>query len=237
MPRSIEIPFGAVTLQLTLSALVIRLYAYDTNPSHINPDFLRFNDVVPADWTVVTPVLAQPGFSRTNYSNGLSVVASNDYVSFAQAGLLDPNVPLIVPDVASRYLRLPPPGLTFDSVSVEPACILMYPPHAMPPVQPQATYHFDIAIPANGIEPEIAVRSTYRFPDRNIAVTVSHEPDEGNESNIVLSVRGQTHYPIGDEHDDLPYAQNLVRSWQPILQEFYNLGAAVCSRQISIGVG
>ena len=40
MPRSIEIPFGQLTLQLALSTLVIRLYVFDTNPAHINPDFL-----------------------------------------------------------------------------------------------------------------------------------------------------------------------------------------------------
>ena len=244
MPRSIEIPFGQVTLQLALSTLVIRLYVFDTNPAHINPDFLRFNDIVPPDWVVVRPVLAEPALSSVNYSNGVSILGSDEEVSFRQVNLLNDDVELLMPELASRYLETPRPGLTVDSVSIEPTCVLTYPPSGEPPLRPQVSHRFDTAVLIDQIEPQMLISSMYRFHDKNVAITISEESTDTDVADtdvadtdvnvIELNIRGQLHFPISDENY-LTAARDRVNHWRQELHEFYLLATEVCSRQISIG--
>ena len=244
MPRSIEISFGQVTLQLALSTLVIRLYVFDTNPAHINPDFLRFNDIVPPDWVVVRPVLAEPALSHVNYSNGVSIFGSDEEVSFHQANLLNDDVELLVPELASRYLETPRPGLIVDSVSIEPTCVLTYPPSGEPPLQPKLSHRFDTAVLIDQIEPQMLIRSMYRFHDKNVAITISEESADTDiadtdvadtdVADIELNISGQLHFPISDENY-LTTARDHVYRWRQELHEFYLLATEVCSRQISIG--
>ena len=244
MPRSIEIPFGQVTLQLALSTLVIRLYVFDANPAHINPDFLRFNDIVPPDWVVVRPVLAEPALSRVNYSNGVSIFGSDEDVSFRQVNLLSDDVELLVPELASRYLETPRPGLIVDAVSIEPTCVLTYPPSGEPPLQPQVSHRFDTAVLIDQIEPQMLISSMYRFHDKNVAITISEESTDTDVADtdvadtdvnvIELTISGQLHFPISDENY-LTTARDHVYRWRQELHEFYLIATEVCSRQISIG--
>ena len=254
MPRSIEIPFGQLTLQLALSTLVIRLYVFDTNPAHINPDFLRFNDIVPPDWVVVRPVLAEPALSRVDYSNGVSIFGSDEEVSFRQVNLLNDDVELLVPELASRYLETPRPGLIVDSVSIEPTCVLKYPPSGEPPLQPKVSHRFNTAVLIDQIEPQMLISSMYRFHDKDVAVTISEESTDTDVADtdvadtdvadtdvadtdaavIELNISGQLHFPISDENY-LTTARDHVYRWRQELHEFYLLATEVCSRQISIG--
>ena len=249
MLRSIEIPFGQVTLQLALSTLVIRLYVFDTNPAHINPDFLRFNDIVPPDWVVVRPVLAEPALSRVNYSNGVSIFGSDEEVSFRQVNLLSDDVELLVPELASRYLETPRPGLIVDSVSIEPTCVLKYPPSGEPPLQPKVSHRFNTAVLIDQIEPQMLISSMYRYHDKDVAITISEESTDTDVADtdiadtdvadtdaavIELNISGQLHFPISDENY-LTTARDHVDRWRQELHEFYLLATEVCSRQISIG--
>ena len=249
MPRSIEMPFGQVTLQLALSTLVIRLYVFDTNPAHINPDFLRFNDIVPPDWVVVRPVLAEPALSRVNYSNGVSIFGSDEEVSFRQVNLLNDDVELLVPELASRYLETPRPGLIVDSVSIEPTCVLKYPPSGEPPLQPKVSHRFNTAVLIDQIEPQMLISSMYRYHDKDVAITISEESTDTDVADtdiadtdvadtdaavIELNISGQLHFPISDENY-LTTARDHVYRWRQELHEFYLLATQVCSRQISIG--
>jgi hypothetical protein len=249
MPRSIEMPFGQVTLQLALSTLVIRLYVFDTNPAHINPDFLRFNDIVPPDWVVVRPVLAEPALSRVNYSNGVSIFGSDEEVSFRQVNLLNDDVELLVPELASRYLETPRPGLIVDSVSIEPTCVLKYPPSGEPPLQPKVSHRFNTAVLIDQIEPQMLISSMYRYHDKDVAITISEESTDTDVADtdiadtdvadtdaavIELNISGQLHFPISDENY-LTTARDHVYRWRQELHEFYLLATEVCSRQISIG--
>ena len=249
MPRSIEMPFGQVTLQLALSTLVIRLYVFDTNPAHINPDFLRFNDIVPPDWVVVRPVLAEPALSRVNYSNGVSIFGSDEEVSFRQVNLLNDDVELLVPELASRYLETPRPGLIVDSVSIEPTCVLKYPPSGEPPLQPKVSHRFNTAVLIDQIEPQMLISSMYRYHNKDVAITISEESTDTDVADtdiadtdvadtdaavIELNISGQLHFPISDENY-LTTARDHVYRWRQELHEFYLLATEVCSRQISIG--
>jgi hypothetical protein len=235
MPRSIEIQFGQITLQLCLSALIIRLHTYDTSPSHINPDFLRFNNVAPSDWAVTRPVSAQSDLYRVNYSNGISVLGTEDRISFRQTNLDDLQTELLVPGLVSRYLESPMSGITFDAVSIEPTCVIEYPPGAEPPVQPRAWYSFEIAVPIDETRPQLLIRSVYRFPDSNVAITVSEQTARNDEASTELNVSGQMHFPISDDQDDVIVAREHIDRWQQALRQFYLVATEVCLRQISIG--
>ena len=55
---------------LYLIELSVYLFNPGTSPTLINPDFLRFNEIVEPSWRVVRPVIVEPDYCRIRYDNG-----------------------------------------------------------------------------------------------------------------------------------------------------------------------
>ena len=81
----------------------ILLMSYDFDAGSINPDFLRYNGIVDADWKVEGSVVAEPGSTRIAYDNGLVVTASRDHVTFEQTGKPVAQDEYVSPAVAMRF--------------------------------------------------------------------------------------------------------------------------------------
>lgn len=67
---------------LELSVVVV---ANSHNPSLLNPDFLRFNDIVPRDWQLEgDPICAGP-LAQVTFAAGVNVLAQPDRVVFSES--------------------------------------------------------------------------------------------------------------------------------------------------------
>jgi hypothetical protein len=102
------------------------------NPTIVNPDFLRLQDIVPTDWTPDGPLVSSPPFSAVQYSSGISIVVDPNRLQINDTS--DELDPLRSPasSVADRYVQVLPHipyngvGINFQvaAESADPASFL-----------------------------------------------------------------------------------------------------------------
>ena len=185
--------------QLTVAhdMVLVQLAASRFFPAHINPDFLRFNEVVDPGWQMELPVIVESGFSQVDYTNGLSITAGEDYFRVEQSGQPLNMEELLVPEVLSRCLVATPWLVNYEfivvdwrgtiGVSNQSDGLKSAPLHDL---RRRANY--------SGIEPETQVRVTYRFPDKILTMFFS----ETMEDNAITEVQCRAY--VRRNMDNLP---------------------------------
>ena len=122
--------------EVHLLEITIYLFNPSTDPSLINPDFLRYNEIVETSWPLIRPVMMDASSSRIRYANGLSLFADADQISISQRVATDPEgttiIPLIPNDlmcfkVAKQYLQSVSPALPYESISIDPTSLIEIP--------------------------------------------------------------------------------------------------------------
>lgn len=102
---------GEGNLRLMLSTNVevrdfsIVVVAENQNPSILNPDFLKYNHIVPADWELAMPPICTPAVSQVVFKNGVNIVAQSDKVSFWEV-LDTEHIVFTVPEISCKYIDI-----------------------------------------------------------------------------------------------------------------------------------
>ena len=60
---------------LDIQELAAVVVARNHNPTILNPDFLKYNNIVPANWELAESPLCTPPVAQVKYTNGISIVA------------------------------------------------------------------------------------------------------------------------------------------------------------------
>lgn len=85
----------------------IVVVADNQSPSILNPDFLKYNHIVPAQWELAMPPICTPPVSQVVFKNGVNIVAQSDGVTFWE-GFEPDNFSVEVPEVAYKYIEVLP---------------------------------------------------------------------------------------------------------------------------------
>ena len=64
--------------------LSIVVVARNHNPTILNPDFLRYNEIVPPDWELAGPPVCVELMAQVAYSNSVKIVSQFDKVIFTE---------------------------------------------------------------------------------------------------------------------------------------------------------
>ena len=212
-----------------LNTIGVRLGTRNTHPGHVNPDFLRVNDIVPIDWEVGRPVTLESGFSRINYKNGVSVAAGDRYVLFTQGNLFNPSAELVVVDLASRYLACSPAYLSIESVMVTPGCIWVQSddlgPASVSPVS-------GLAIPFGDVRPRLFLRSSYQLEGKLLEVTLSEDLRAGGEDVPFFRVNGLITFrlPVVGGPGGTEPAKEVLDRVPTTVHQFYSVADQLCTR-------
>jgi hypothetical protein len=108
-----------MTDSLVIRELSVVIAGRHHNPSILNPDFLKFNDIVPTDWHLAQPPFCTDMISQVAFANGVAVVSQQDKITFSNSFSADGSGAMEVPGVALRYLRTVP-HVAYDAVGVNP---------------------------------------------------------------------------------------------------------------------
>lgn len=60
---------------LFVQEIGISIAAKDLNPSALNPDFLKYSDIIPSDWELARPPVYTNRMVQIVFKNGLSLIA------------------------------------------------------------------------------------------------------------------------------------------------------------------
>jgi hypothetical protein len=94
-------------LQITKLSFVI--LARSHNPSLLNPDFLKINNIINQNWITLSPTFSTEQLSQVIFKNGISIVLQPDRLIINQDfedDFNDNNV--LLADIASKYLKTLP---------------------------------------------------------------------------------------------------------------------------------
>lgn len=105
--------------KVDLQELAVVLVAKNHNPTILNPDFLKFNDIVPRDWELASPPICAELIAQVSFRSGLSVVAQLDKVIITEnlAGK-DANESM-APSIAIKYVDTLP-HVDYHAVGINP---------------------------------------------------------------------------------------------------------------------
>lgn len=86
--------------------LSVVVAARSHNPTILNPDFLKYNKIVPMDWELESnPICADP-VAQVKFTNGISITAEMNKVVFSEQKSSKEPSDFITPEIATRISRL-----------------------------------------------------------------------------------------------------------------------------------
>ncbi len=181
---------------IELIGFSVVLVANSNNPSILNPDFLRYNEIVEPSLQVQGTPITTPAFSQVTFEGGLSVKADPNRVMFEQVGdsLATENV--ICPEMANRYLQKVP-HVPYSAVGINPKGLR---------VSPTAAEKVSTALLDKGawlsfkdIQPDIHLKTVYKFEKRTIVLDVVEAKKQAKNGVEPLGILFQANI-----HRDIP---------------------------------
>ena len=106
-----------LALSMAWQMFAVTLNGIDVNPQFVTPDTLRYNGLVGGDWTLTKGALFGPTRSSFAYSNGVSVTASEESLSFRQTGGSLNEDDVLCDRLMERYLAAELPGTWFSALT------------------------------------------------------------------------------------------------------------------------
>ena len=222
----------------------MRVYLFNpgTSPSLVNPDFLRHNEIVDPDWQLVRPVIMETDFSRVRYSNGVSMSAYDDHVVVTQSAatestdsetiIVTPLTPknLLCFDVADRFLEMVSPNLPYETLSIDPLCLIDI-PETTAELLSSPLLEIAERLQHEGSVPAVEARLSYELPDKEVILYVTEILRRGSNDLFRLRFRGEI---IRTVEGDTPEEQdNFIKAvfgnWVEDLQHFRDLANNVYS--------
>jgi len=89
---------------LNIQELAIVVVARNHNPTILNPDFLKYNSIVPDAWELAENPVCTDVVARVRYKNGISILAQFERVAFSEGiGVMSPEEAR-VPGIAAKYV-------------------------------------------------------------------------------------------------------------------------------------
>ena len=215
--------------ELILTGLSIYLSNPSTNPSLVNPDFLRYNEIVDPAWTTTRPVIVDHSQSRVRYSNGLSFSARVDHLIIAQRALVDPDEnkfdPLESDDIVCvtagiNYLETVEPDAPYDFITIDPTGMLEIDLKDTvginSPLQDLAA-----RIEYEGQMPDVQARVQYRFHGKRVTIYTSEFIPQFNEEILRIMVSGEIFHDLDENIETQANTiKEILESWEQDVQLF-----------------
>ena len=174
---------------MTIHEIEIVLSNLSTIPGRINPDFLRYNEIVDPDWDLERPIVLQPGHSRIQYGNGLSFSSTDESVTISQNTVGKTLDEIVCPEVAERYLRASPGEFPFMDIEINPSGYLDFRASSQE-ILSSPLHEIGTRISFKGTVPALLPRIVYDLPDKRITLFIAETT--GAENNAIgLNINGE----------------------------------------------
>ena len=209
--------------------LAIVLVAPHFDPGHINPDFLRYNEIVNRDLQVVRPVVVESGFSLIVYANGLSLSATEDSLRIAQSGQPLTADEIVVPDVVHRYLEMAPWPVAYSAVYTNLIGAIDVAGEGIGR-QFSPLYRVSLGMPFHDVTPNLQARTYYRFPDKSIVMHTSESIDSDSGYITSISLRAHIHRDVESDlsaDGQTEFINSTIEQWKADMEDFAQLGSLI----------
>ena len=203
--------------------LAIVLGASRFDPAHINPDFLRYNEIVDPAWQIDPPVIIESGFSLVEYTNGLALTATNDDLRVSQTAQNLNVVETMVPNVVRRYLAASPWPVEYQYIATNMVGFISV---AEEGIETRLSPLNDLALQVHfeGVTPTVQTRALYSMTDKLITMYVFEIIDE----SVITGLRFIANIYRGVDDDVAPserveFITSALEKWDSDIHDFNEL--------------
>jgi len=91
-------------MALTLLSISVVVVGQEHNPTILNPDFLKRENIVPGNWDhIPEDMIVSPPFSQVSFTNGFSIQVESQKIQVSYRGKPDESHAIEVAGIAARY--------------------------------------------------------------------------------------------------------------------------------------
>ena len=222
------------SIPLVHTGIGVLLRPSNIEPSSLNPEFLRYNQIIGEDWKIETPVVVEPRFSRVRYDNGVVVAASRDQVTFTQTKRPLELGEVVCPSMALRFLSLMPWSAEYRIVSLDPTARIQL-PKPTSDESPSLLAGIGQRFPFDDAFPRVQARLSYDFEERSITLYVGEQErqDDGTSSELHFSAHIHRDVPSTVREEQLEYVRSILEAWEQDLADFDRLVTGFYLKSIS----
>lgn len=105
--------------KLDIREIAIVLLASNHNPTILNPDFLKFNEIVPPDWELAESPICVDSLAQVSYKNDIRIVAQFDRLNFTENISGKSLEDIYIPNIASKYIEVLP-HVNYRAIGINP---------------------------------------------------------------------------------------------------------------------
>ena len=210
---------------VALVAFSVVLVADNVEPSTINPDFLRYNDIVGSDLQTNQPPFSTPVFSQVVFEGGLAVTAQPDRLDFIQQGeALTED--LAVADMATRFLEKVP-HLPYKAIGLNLTGFRHVESGSIGGGVASALIEGGKWMAFENVAPTVLLKAVYSYGNKQIMMDVhdtrKQESDSSSSPGLLFAVN--IHRDIGetDRARRIARLMSILSGWQDDLSDFRNL--------------
>lgn len=198
------------------------LVATSNNPSILNPDFLRYNNIVDESWKVQEPHFSSPAYSQVTFGSGLTVKADPERVIFEQRADKLATEDIVSPKIAFRYVKNVP-HVPYRAIGINPKAFVLSKGNSAHKVE-DALMDKGAWMSFKDLTPQVQLKFLYRYSERTITFDVAEASKEGtiggNSHGFVYL--GNFHRDIRDtkQKERLRKLSQIIESWKEDLSDF-----------------
>ena len=206
--------------------LAVVVVGKNHNPTILNPDFLKVNEIVPPDWELAKPPICADIIAQVSYKNRVTVVSQPDKIVFSEPFAPEGPMQVETPDIARRYLQTVP-HVDYMAVGINPKG------HVAFDGEESAQNCLKHKFLAKGLWLEYgdapvrsALRLVYAFGSAQLSLTIDTGRLEWNgESTPVMLFAGNFHHPTAGANvkERHTCALEAVSAWESDLRTFQDL--------------
>lgn len=198
-----------------------------TDPSILNPDFLRYNEIVDADLPLRDPVISTPVFSQVLFEGDIGIKVEPHRFIFEQKGQALDMDDCVVPELVKRFLKV---------VSGVPCNAVGTNVKSFRPLRDKLIH--DVSgflvnggkwMSFSGVLPDIHLKAYYNFDDRRISFEVGRIVGGGQGGTPMngLLFQGNIHrnIPKISQKERIERVSSILSVWKKDIHEFNDLVA------------
>ena len=206
-------------MQIDLFGFSVVVVAEANNPTMLNPDFLRHNDIVGTHWRLSEsrPPLTTPMLSEVTFEGGLIVRADPNRVTFEQQGGALSLEDIACVDMAKSYLKTAP-HVPYTAFGVNPRAV----------VRNSSFSRLSDMLRSNGSEmtfdsivPRFELKAIYEMEDKRLTLELQEEKDDHGPFRL-CHAHANIHRDIAETNQQMRVNSMLASldSWRNDLDEF-----------------
>ncbi len=190
--------------KINIQEIAVVIVAKSNNPSILNPDFLKHNNIVPKGWELSENPIATEPLSQVKFKNNISIIAQFEKLIFSEAVGGKAVKKYLAPNIAKKYIQvLPHVDYTAVGINIKGHVIADTPAEA-------ENYAINTLVAEGAWKNFFKVQTIalpkfiYALPDGRLTINVENAflPSEDESLVPVVTFGSNMHREIGGSNTD-----------------------------------